>query len=145
MTRELISAGEKGEVPLIIQRAGEQKKLAVKMVPEKTFFNAGLIQKKLGLTLQELTPELAESLGLNRGSGLVVAAVDPAGPAAEAGLQPHTLIRGFDGVATSDLVDAAKILYEKLKGETVKLNVYVPVRRGNQSAYREANVALVVR
>ena len=145
VTRELMAAGEKGEVPLVVQRGDEQKKMVVKMVPEKTFFNAGLLQKKLGMTLQELTPELVESLGFNPGSGLVIAAVDQAGPAAEAGLQPRTLIRGFDGLAAANLVDAAKILYAKRKGETVKLNVVVPVRRGNLAAYREASAALVVR
>ena len=123
----------------------EQKRLAVKMVPEKNFFNAGLLQKKLGMTLEELTPELVDSLGFNRGSGLVIAAVDQTGPAAEAGLQPHALIRGFDGRATADLVEAAKMIYEKSKGATVKLNVVIPVRRGNLAAYREAQVTLTVR
>ncbi len=145
MMRELINAGEKGEAALVVQRDGEQKKLTVKLVPEKTFFNAGLLQKKLGMTLQELTPELMDSLGFTRGSGLVIAAVDQTGSATEAGLQPRTLIRGIDGIATAELVDAAKIVYEKKKGETVKLNVVVPVRRGNVAAYREANVTLTVR
>ena len=145
ITRELINASEKGEVALVVQRDGEQKRLAVKMVPEKTFFNAGLLQKKLGMTLEELTPELVDSLGFNRGSGLVIAAVDQTGPAAEAGLQPHALIRGFDGRATADLVEAAKMIYEKSKGATVKLNVVIPVRRGNVAAYREAQVTLTLR
>ncbi len=145
LTRELIAAGEKGEVALVVQRDGEQKKLALKMAPEKSFFNAGLIQRKLGMTLQEVTPELVESLGFSGGSGLVITAIEPAGPAAAAGLQPRTLIRGLDGVATADLVDAAKIVYEKSKGEPVKLNVVVPVRRGNLAAYREAHVTLAVR
>ncbi len=144
VTRELMVAGEK-EVSLVVQRGSDQKKLAVKMVPEKTFFNAGLLQRKLGMTLQELTPELVENLGFNPGSGLVIAAVDQTGPAAEAGLQPRTLIRGFDGLAAASLVDAAKILYAKRKGETVKLNVVVPVRRGNLAAYREGSATLVVR
>ena len=43
------------------------------MVPERQFFNAELIRKRLGLSLQELTPELAQSFGFARVEGLLVA------------------------------------------------------------------------
>jgi len=48
---------------------------------------------QLGITVEQLTPDLAKQLGLGAGaSGVVVAEVDPAGPAAEAGIQPGDLI-----------------------------------------------------
>jgi len=47
---------------------------------------------KLGLTLKSLTPELAKQYGLADSSGLVVSAVEPGSPAAQAGLQEGDLI-----------------------------------------------------
>jgi S1-C subfamily serine protease len=48
---------------------------------------------QLGISVAPLTPDLAKQLGLQAGAtGVVVAEVDPAGPAAEAGIQPGDLI-----------------------------------------------------
>jgi serine protease Do len=47
----------------------------------------------LGLSVQPLTPDDAAQLGLSRGTrGLVVASIDPAGPAAESGIQSGDVI-----------------------------------------------------
>lgn len=47
---------------------------------------------KLGLSVQPLTPELAQRYGLTEKTGLVIADVDPGSPAAQAGLQEGDLI-----------------------------------------------------
>ena len=48
---------------------------------------------QLGITAEPPTPDLARQLGLRAGTtGVVVADVDPTGPAAEAGIQPGDLI-----------------------------------------------------
>jgi Do/DeqQ family serine protease len=48
---------------------------------------------QLGISVAPLTPDLAKQLGLQAGAtGVVVAEVDPAGPGAEAGIQPGDLI-----------------------------------------------------
>ncbi len=52
-----------------------------------------------GLTVEPVTPQLAERLGVKAGSGLVVAGVDPAGPAASAGFRPGDVILEVDGAA----------------------------------------------
>jgi S1-C subfamily serine protease len=64
----------------------------------------------LGLTVQPLTPDDAAQLGLSRGThGLVVASVDPAGPAAEAGIQSGDVIVEVNrqSVATAEDLRAA--------------------------------------
>ncbi len=56
----------------------------------------------LGAKLQEVTAEIAESLGLKRPSGALVASVFAEGPAARAGLKTGDLIVSIDGTIVDD-------------------------------------------
>jgi Do/DeqQ family serine protease len=56
----------------------------------------------LGARLQAVTPEIAESLGLKRPSGALIASVSPASPAGRAGLKTSDLIVNIDGQAIED-------------------------------------------
>ena len=49
--------------------------------------------KSLGIAVQDLTPEIAQGLGLKKAGGVVVTQVEPGSPAAEAGLQTGDVIR----------------------------------------------------
>lgn len=55
-----------------------------------------------GAKLQPVTPDIAESLGLKRPAGALVASVAPKSPAAQAGLQPGDLIIAIDGQPVDD-------------------------------------------
>jgi len=55
-----------------------------------------------GAKLQDVTPEIAESIGLKRPSGALVAGVVPASPAAQAGLKTGDLIVSIDGQPVED-------------------------------------------
>jgi Do/DeqQ family serine protease len=56
----------------------------------------------LGAKLQDVTPDIADSLGLQRPSGALVASVMAGGPAAQAGLKAGDLIVSIDGAAVED-------------------------------------------
>jgi len=56
----------------------------------------------LGARLQAVTPEIADSLGLKRPIGALVASLTPASPAARAGLKTSDLIIAIDGQAVDD-------------------------------------------
>ena len=127
---ELTAGGEKGDVTLALLRGNELKTVPVKLVPEKAFFNAELIQKRIGVSLQEMSPALADSLGFNPKAGLLIAGVDKDSAAAKLGLEARMLVRGIDGLATADLVDAAKLINQHKAGDKVKLDLIVPRQRG---------------
>jgi len=56
----------------------------------------------LGAKLQEVTPEIAESLGLTRPTGALVASLAAGGPAARAGIRTGDLIVSIDGTTVDD-------------------------------------------
>jgi Do/DeqQ family serine protease len=60
---------------------------------------------RLGLSVRPLTGEDARELGLQSRSGLLVADVDPAGPAAAAGLQPGDVIQEVDRKPVKDAAE----------------------------------------
>jgi len=130
INRELMAAGERRDVRLVVQRDQERKTLTMTLVPEATVFNPDLIQKKLGATLQYLTPEVAVTMGFGQFRGFLVADVEPAGPAGKAGLREGELIQTFDGHVPGNLVRAAHFLYAKKKGERLQMTVIVPRRTG---------------
>jgi serine protease Do len=57
----------------------------------------------LGVRIQEVTPDIAESLGLHQTQGALVAGVNPGGPADEAHLRNGDVILSFNGAAVKDM------------------------------------------
>jgi S1-C subfamily serine protease len=56
----------------------------------------------LGAKLQEVTPEIADSIGLKRPTGALVANVAAGGPAARAGIKTGDVLVSIDGTAIDD-------------------------------------------
>ena len=94
---DLLAAGAGSEVRLALQRGTGQKEIAVQLVPEKSVFNAGMIRDRLGLNLEELTPQVAARYGVGAGDGFLVTGVEEDSQAATAGLQRGMLVTGIDG------------------------------------------------
>jgi S1-C subfamily serine protease len=115
------------------------------MVPEKQFFNADLIRERLGLSLQELTPELAQSFGFARVEGLLVAGVDSGSAAEAAEIRRGMVISRIDGEAANSVLATAKRLYPRAKGEKTRLEVIYPRRRGPFLELVQSTVELKLR
>ncbi len=77
----------------------------------------------LGVTVQALTPELAEALGVRQGQGVLVAQVAPDSPAARAGLQAGDVLRSFDGEPLTDGGHYRNRIALATPGSTVTLGV----------------------
>ncbi|HEY5450119.1 MAG TPA: PDZ domain-containing protein, partial [Polyangia bacterium] len=85
-------------VAVSLVRDGKPQKIAVELgeLPSVDA-RAGAPAQKLGLALQTLTPELAQSMGIERGTrGAVVAEVAPGGVAAAAGVHEGDVILEID-------------------------------------------------
>jgi Do/DeqQ family serine protease len=75
----------------------------VKAVVESAKGGSAYVRRPwLGAKLQSVTPEIAESMGLERPTGVLVAAVTPKSPAEQAGLKVGDLILAIDGRPIED-------------------------------------------
>lgn len=137
---ELVGAGAKNEATLDVRRGNDRKNLTVRLSSL-----TDLVRQKTGLTVQELTPELAGPLGLRPRSGLVIAEVDRGSPAAQARLQAGQVITGVGGGAVTSLLDLAAVLGEQKSGDLVEFRLLATQQRGFFSTVGEARVALRVR
>jgi Do/DeqQ family serine protease len=77
----------------------------------------------IGVSLQPLTAELAQSLGLDGTKGAIVARVHPGSPADTAGLQPNDVITKFGTSPVDDYNHLQRLSSEAEPGTTVPLEV----------------------
>jgi serine protease Do len=140
-----MTARDKEPVKLVIDREGERRTITVRLVPEGSFFNADLIRTRLGLSVQEMTPQLARHFAFGSMEGLLIAGVEKGSPAAAAELDNGMLITGIDGQSTTSTVNAAKIISPKKNGDKVRIDVVFPRQRGAFIEFRQGTVELKVR
>jgi serine protease Do len=69
--------------------------------------------------VEQITPEVAQNLGLDRTQGVVIRAVAPDSLAEEAGLQPGDIIREIDRKPIRDLSDYKKIMASAVQQKSV--------------------------
>lgn len=79
---------------------------------------------RIGVVIQELTKELADSFGLSRAQGAVVNAVEKGGPAERAGIEPGDVILKFDGKAVGGSSDLPRVVGATRPGSKVIVQVW---------------------
>ncbi len=77
----------------------------------------------LGVKIQEVTPEIADSVGLPAAKGALVAEVTPDSPAARAGLRQGDVVLSYDGKPVDTLRDLTRRVAETRAGGTVDLKI----------------------
>jgi serine protease Do len=78
----------------------------------------------LGVNIQTVTDEIAESLGLEKARGALVARVTEKGPAEKAGVQSGDVIVRFDNKEVSDMRRLPRIVAETPVGKAVKVELW---------------------
>ena len=79
---------------------------------------------RLGVTIQGVTKELADSFGLKKPQGALVAAVEPRSPADKAGIKTGDIILGVDGHDIDNSIDLPRVIGESRPGTQVKLRIW---------------------
>jgi serine protease Do len=83
----------------------------------------------LGVRIQQVTDEIAESLSIKPARGALVAGVDDKGPAKPAGIEPGDVIVKFDGKDVSEMRDLPRIVADTPVGKDVAVIV---IRKGKE-------------
>jgi serine protease Do len=79
---------------------------------------------RLGVTIQGVNKELADSFGLKKPQGALVAAVEPRSPADKAGIKTGDIILAVDGRDVESSADLPRIIGESRPGTQVKLKIW---------------------
>jgi serine protease Do len=83
----------------------------------------------LGVRIQEVTDEIAESLGMDRARGALVAGVTEGGPAEDAKIEPGDVVIGFNGTDVPSMHDLPRMVADTPVGEEVSI---VVLRKGEE-------------
>ncbi len=81
----------------------------------------------LGVRIQQVTDEIAESLNIKPARGALVAGVDDKGPAKPAGIEPGDVVVKFDGQDIKEPRDLSRIVADTTVGKQVDV---VIIRKG---------------
>jgi len=107
---------------------------AVPAAPAKTVIaqlkeNGHVTRGWLGVSIQSITPEMAESLGMKEARGAIIDEPTTGSPAANAGLQAGDVITSLNGDPVKDSRDVARKVATLAPGTSVKLDL---LREGQQ-------------
>jgi serine protease Do len=135
---------DSNELPAIVARTRPDKQVRVKLLRDKKELSIPVTinelketavvasakgeKGELGLTVQKMTPELAESLNLDKAQGVVITSVEPGSAADEAGLQKGDVIVEVDRKPVRDVGDFRKALSNVKKDQRI---LFLVRREGN--------------
>ncbi|MGO1078026.1 DegQ family serine endoprotease [Inquilinus sp. CA228] len=101
----------------------------------------------LGVRIQSVTPEIAESLGLQKPEGALVAGVTEGGPAAKAGIESGDVILQFDGKPISESRRLPRVVADTPVDKQTSVTVWrkgarkdLPVTLGELEAAEESGL-----
>jgi serine protease DegQ len=78
---------------------------------------------RIGVTLQDLTPDIAEAMHVDVNEGAIVSKVDPQSPAKRAGIKPGDVIVGVNGTPVHGSSDLRNRVGLMSIGQTVSLTI----------------------
>lgn len=108
-----------GSVGIAFSIPASTVKQVVQQLKDKGSVSRGWI----GVQIQPVTPEIADSLGLKKPEGALVAEPQRDGPAAKAGIESGDVITAVNGTPVKDARELARTIGGFAPGNTVKLTV----------------------
>jgi len=83
-----------------------------------------VVRGRIGVTIQELTRELAESFGLSKPSGALISSVEKNAPADKAGIEASDVILKFDGKPVDNSTDLPRMVAATKPGSKVVIELW---------------------
>ena len=111
----------------------------VRTVMDSLIKSGKVVRGWLGVSVQEITPELASQFGLKESKGVLVTETEAGGPAAKGGLVRGDVVVAFDGKAVSDSAHLRNQVAATKVGKKVQVTV---VRNGKEIALEVVIVEL---
>jgi serine protease Do len=87
----------------------------------------------LGVRIQSVTDEIAESLNIKPARGALVAGVEDKGPAKPAGIEPGDVVVQFDGKDIKEPKDLSRVVADTAVGKEVDV---VIIRKGQEETHK---------
>src|SRR5258705_13938024 len=86
---------------------------------------AGRVSRgRIGVVIQEVTKELAESFGLPKAAGALVNSVEKGSSADKAGLEPSDVILKFDSKTVNSSADLPRMVAQTRPGSKVTMQIW---------------------
>jgi serine protease Do len=93
-------------------------------VREQLVKTGRVVRGRIGVTIQDVNAQLAESFGLDRPRGALVSSVEENGPGAKAGLQPGDVILGVNGEMLETQTELPALIAQMKPGSDARLQVW---------------------
>jgi len=87
----------------------------------------------LGVRIQQVTDEIAESLSIKPARGALIAGVEDKGPAKPAGIEPGDVVVKFDGKEVKEPKDLSRVVADTAVGKEVDV---VVIRKGKEETLK---------
>jgi serine protease DegQ len=92
-------------------------------VLESIIAHGQVVRGWIGIESQDITPELADSFGLGRSSGAIIAGVVRNGPADRAGVRPGDILLAVEGKIVKNTGDMLNFIAQLVPGARAKLKL----------------------
>ncbi len=102
-----------------------------KTVMEAIIKNGHVVRGWIGVETQDITKELADSFGLQRSAGAIIAGVVRGGPADKAGIKPGDILLSVDGKPVGDTTEMLNLIAQLPPGEKATMTV---LRKSREAA-----------
>lgn len=95
----------------------------VKSVMDAIIKNGQVVRGYIGVEPQDITPELAESFGLKKSNGAIIAGVLKGGPADKAGMQPGDILVSVENYPVTGMADMLNQIAQLSPGQKASIIV----------------------
>lgn len=140
LSRAVAEAGVGQAVEVKVARGGKELPLRItvqEMTEERMSPRAFQPRSELGITVENITPQIANQLRLRDRNGVVVMEIEPGSPAESAGMQPGDVIREVNRTPVRNLNEYHSAMAKAGKDAPVLFLI----RRGEQTFYLSLRVS----